>query len=191
MSERGSLASLAALAVSAALAGCGAATTSGGRTELNWFIFNEPSGAPSEDAPTAAHAVERPLHDHLRVPAHRRRPQREQLVRRLGAEDDCIDLIGMDVIWTAEFAEAGWIQPWTGARRAGGHAGRASPASLETARLRGHGSGGAAGQHAAALVPQGPRAEAAQDLGRDDRRRPRSSARRTAASRCRPTATRA
>jgi multiple sugar transport system substrate-binding protein len=26
-----------------------------------------------------------------------------------------VDLVGMDVIWTAEFAEAGWIKPWTGA----------------------------------------------------------------------------
>ena len=35
--------------------------------------------------------------------------QRELLVRRLAAEDTDIDIIGMDVIWTAEFAEAGWI----------------------------------------------------------------------------------
>jgi multiple sugar transport system substrate-binding protein len=39
---------------------------------------------------------------------------REQLVRRLGAEDDSIDIIGMDVIWTAEFANAGWVREWTG-----------------------------------------------------------------------------
>ena len=38
--------------------------------------------------------------------------QREQLVRRLAAEDSDIDLISMDVIWTAEFAEAGWILPF-------------------------------------------------------------------------------
>lgn len=37
--------------------------------------------------------------------------QREQLVRRLAAGDDGMDLIGMDVTWTAEFAEAGWIEP--------------------------------------------------------------------------------
>ena len=37
--------------------------------------------------------------------------QREQLVRRLGAEDSSVDLIGMDVIWTGEFANAGWIEP--------------------------------------------------------------------------------
>ena len=36
--------------------------------------------------------------------------QREQLVRRLAAKDSDIDLIGMDVIWTAEFANAGWIR---------------------------------------------------------------------------------
>jgi multiple sugar transport system substrate-binding protein len=39
--------------------------------------------------------------------------QREQLVRRLAAEDRDIDIIGMDVIWTPEFAAAGWILPWT------------------------------------------------------------------------------
>jgi multiple sugar transport system substrate-binding protein len=38
--------------------------------------------------------------------------QREQLVRRLAARDRDIDIIGMDVIWTAEFARAGWILPW-------------------------------------------------------------------------------
>jgi trehalose/maltose transport system substrate-binding protein len=44
--------------------------------------------------------------------------QRELIVRRLAAEDDSIDLVGMDVIWTAELAEAGWILPWEGERRA-------------------------------------------------------------------------
>jgi len=38
--------------------------------------------------------------------------QREQLVRRLAAGDGDIDLISMDVNWTAEFAEAGWVVPW-------------------------------------------------------------------------------
>jgi multiple sugar transport system substrate-binding protein len=43
--------------------------------------------------------------------------QRELVVRRLAAEDKDIDLIGMDVIWTAELAEAGWILPWEGERK--------------------------------------------------------------------------
>lgn len=40
--------------------------------------------------------------------------QREQFVRRLAARDDSLDLLGMDVTWTAEFAEAGWIRELTG-----------------------------------------------------------------------------
>ena len=39
--------------------------------------------------------------------------QREQFVRRLAAKDDSLDLLGMDVTWTAEFAEAGWIRELT------------------------------------------------------------------------------
>ena len=37
-----------------------------------------------------------------------------QLGRRLGAEDSSIDIMGMDVIWTGEFANAGWVEPWSG-----------------------------------------------------------------------------
>src|SRR3954468_13678194 len=40
--------------------------------------------------------------------------QREQFVRRLAAKDAGMDLLGMDVTWTAEFAEAGWIRELTG-----------------------------------------------------------------------------
>jgi multiple sugar transport system substrate-binding protein len=36
--------------------------------------------------------------------------QRDQFVRRLAAHDSGMDLLGMDVTWTAEFAEAGWIR---------------------------------------------------------------------------------
>ncbi len=43
--------------------------------------------------------------------------QRQELVRRLAAHDSSIDLIGMDVTYTPEFAGAGWIRPWTGANR--------------------------------------------------------------------------
>lgn len=40
--------------------------------------------------------------------------QREQMVRRLAAEDPDLDLLGLDVTWTPEFAEAGWLEEWTG-----------------------------------------------------------------------------
>src|SRR5919112_544093 len=43
--------------------------------------------------------------------------QRDQLVRRLAAHDEGMDLLGMDVVWTAEFAEAGWIRELTGEQK--------------------------------------------------------------------------
>lgn len=43
--------------------------------------------------------------------------QREQMVRRLAAEDSGLDVLGLDVTWIPEFAEAGWIEEWTGENR--------------------------------------------------------------------------
>ncbi len=37
--------------------------------------------------------------------------QRLQLARRLAGNDKRLDLLGMDVVWTAEFANAGWLRP--------------------------------------------------------------------------------
>ncbi|PPK70117.1 ABC transporter substrate-binding protein [Actinokineospora auranticolor] len=44
--------------------------------------------------------------------------QREQMVRRLAAGDDEMDVLGLDVTWVAEFAEAGWVAEWTGQDKA-------------------------------------------------------------------------
>jgi multiple sugar transport system substrate-binding protein len=41
--------------------------------------------------------------------------QRVQMVRRLAAKDDSMDILGMDVTWTQEFASANWIREFTGA----------------------------------------------------------------------------
>jgi multiple sugar transport system substrate-binding protein len=38
--------------------------------------------------------------------------QRLQLARRIVGGDNTIDILGMDVTWTAEFAEAEWIRPF-------------------------------------------------------------------------------
>ena len=58
--------------------------------------------------------------------------QREQFVRRLAAHDDGMDLLGMDVTWTAEFAEAGWIRELKGEQKAAAEEDAIKPA-LETA----------------------------------------------------------
>jgi multiple sugar transport system substrate-binding protein len=36
------------------------------------------------------------------------------MVRRLAAGDSSMDILGLDVTWAPEFAEAGWIREWTG-----------------------------------------------------------------------------
>jgi multiple sugar transport system substrate-binding protein len=81
---------------------------------LRWYVFREPSGAFDQ----AARRCSEFSHGAFRIetaalPADADQ-QRTQLVRRLAAGDRDIDIIGMDVIWTAEFAAAGWILPWTG-----------------------------------------------------------------------------
>ncbi|XVV04755.1 ABC transporter substrate-binding protein [Actinosynnema sp. CA-248983] len=43
--------------------------------------------------------------------------QREQMVRRLAAEDSGMDVLGLDVTWTAELAKAGWIKEFTGSAK--------------------------------------------------------------------------
>jgi multiple sugar transport system substrate-binding protein len=81
---------------------------------LNWYIFDEPSGAFSLAARRCSEESQQAYKVSLiPLPADTDQ-QREQLVRRLAAGDTAIDIIGMDVIWTAEFAQAGWILPWTG-----------------------------------------------------------------------------
>ncbi|WP_329100516.1 ABC transporter substrate-binding protein [Micromonospora sp. NBC_01699] len=62
--------------------------------------------------------------------------QRVQLVRRLAAEDSGMDVLGLDVTWTQEFASAGWLREWTGAQRAEAERGTLS-GPLETARYEG------------------------------------------------------
>lgn len=90
--------------------GCsGSDEAAGGGVTLNWFIFNEPGGGPQAAAKRCSKQSDGRYNiefDFLPADADQ---QREQLVRRLGAEDDTIDIMGMDVIWTGEFANAGWL----------------------------------------------------------------------------------
>jgi multiple sugar transport system substrate-binding protein len=92
-----------------ALAGCGG--DDGGARTLSFFIFNEPGGGPQRVAEQCSQQSGGRYRIEFRYLPSRADQQREQLVRRLGAEDDTIDLIGMDIIWTGEFANAGWLAP--------------------------------------------------------------------------------
>jgi multiple sugar transport system substrate-binding protein len=62
--------------------------------------------------------------------------QRLQLVRRLAAHDSSMDILGLDVTWAPEFAQAGWIVPWTGADKAEAEDGTLASA-LQTATWKG------------------------------------------------------
>ncbi|MFD1148632.1 ABC transporter substrate-binding protein [Saccharothrix hoggarensis] len=62
--------------------------------------------------------------------------QREQMVRRLAAEDTGMDVLALDVTWTAELAKAGWIKEFTGEARTRVEDGTLET-PLETARYEG------------------------------------------------------
>ncbi|MCU1496087.1 MAG: transporter substrate-binding protein [Acidimicrobiales bacterium] len=103
------VAAVAAL-VATGLVGCGGGGESGAPT-LNWYVYNEPSGAFTDAAAACNEAADGRYRIKTVNLPNNADEQREQLVRRLAANDASIDIIGMDVIWTAEFAEAGWIKP--------------------------------------------------------------------------------
>lgn len=82
-----------------------------GAVTLNWFIFNEPSGAPQKIAQQCSQQSNGRYTINFEYLPSQADQQREQLVRRLGAEDSSLDLMGLDVVWTGEFANAGWLEP--------------------------------------------------------------------------------
>ncbi len=100
---------LVALAFGAAA--CGDDEARGGAATLNFFIFNEPGGGPQKVAEQCSQQSNGRYRIEFQFLPSSADQQREQLVRRLGAEDETIDLIGMDIIWTGEFANAGWLAP--------------------------------------------------------------------------------
>ncbi len=93
------------------LAACGESGSSGTGVTLRWFIFNEPSGAPQKIAAACSQQSGGRYNIKFEFLPAQADQQREQLVRRLGAKDSSLDLLGMDVVWTGEFANAGWIAP--------------------------------------------------------------------------------
>lgn len=98
----------ASLVAVAALSACG--SDAGGARTLTWYI-NPDSGGQAEIAARCseesggAYSIETSL-----LPRDAS-SQREQLVRRLAANDDSIDLMSLDPPFIPEFAEAGFLAP--------------------------------------------------------------------------------
>ncbi len=135
MSVRRNALAVAMLAI-VGLAGCGGSGASGGRATLNYYIFPEPSGSFAKAAADCSKASGGRYQIVINTLPSASDAQRQQLVRRLAAKDSSIDIVGMDVNWTAEFAEAGWIRPWTGANAAAVRRG-VLPGPIATATWKG------------------------------------------------------
>jgi multiple sugar transport system substrate-binding protein len=99
-------------------------------------VFPEPSGSfakAAADCSASSHGAYRITLSSLSTASDQ---QRISLVRRLAAGDPGIDIATLDVDWTAEFAEAKWIRPWTGADKTAVTNG-VLPGPLQTATSKG------------------------------------------------------
>jgi multiple sugar transport system substrate-binding protein len=118
------------------LAGCGGGNSGSGRAALTYYVFNEPSGSFKDAARRCSAQSGGQYKVTVSALPNDADAQRQNLVRRLAAKDSAIDIMGMDVIWTAEFAEAGWIRQWTGANKRAVEQGTLK-GPLETATYKG------------------------------------------------------
>ena len=100
---------LAAATATALLAACG--SSSKGPVTLNWYVFPEPSGSFQAAATECSQGSHGAYDIKINFLSNSSDQQRVSLVRRLAANDSSIDILAMDVDWTAEFATAKWIQP--------------------------------------------------------------------------------
>jgi len=101
-------------AAALAVAGCGDDGGSARGKTINLWVFNEPSGAFKDAVKRCSTESGGRFTIKYNALSNNADQQRQSLVRRLAAEDTSIDIMGMDVVWTAEFAEAEWLKEWTG-----------------------------------------------------------------------------
>ena len=99
----------ATAAATALLAGCG--SSGKGPVTLNWYVFPEPSGSFQAAATECSNNSHGAYNIKISFLSTSSDQQRVSLVRRLAANDSSIDILAMDVDWTAEFATAKWLKP--------------------------------------------------------------------------------
>jgi multiple sugar transport system substrate-binding protein len=108
---------LVAVAAASLLAACGGGGGGSGAPTLNWYIFPEPSGSFQTAAANCSAASGGAYNIKIQELPAAADGQRQQLVRRSAAKDSSLDILGLDVVWEAEFSEAGWVENWTGEQR--------------------------------------------------------------------------
>jgi multiple sugar transport system substrate-binding protein len=105
--RRATAAALAVLAT-VGLAACGGGTA--GPPTLTWYI-NPDSGGQEEIAARCTAASGGRYSISVSVLPRESSAQREQLIRRLAAQDSSIDLMSLDPPYIPEFANAGFLAP--------------------------------------------------------------------------------
>lgn len=88
-------------------AGCGG---SSGRPTVQWYI-NPDNGGQAEIAKRCTQAAGGRYQIKTQVLPRSASDQRDQLLRRLAAEDSSIDLMSLDPVFVAEFSQAGFLAP--------------------------------------------------------------------------------
>jgi multiple sugar transport system substrate-binding protein len=100
--------------VGAMFVACGAPA---GRPTLTWYAMPDNGGA-AKRAQLCAEASNGAYDVRIETLPTNATQQREQLVRRLAARDSSIDVVSLDVVFTAEFANAGFLRPYSAAEAA-------------------------------------------------------------------------
>ncbi len=108
-------AAAAGVVAAATLAGCGGGGA--GAPALTWFAMPDNGGARTR-ATECAKASGGAYRVQVETLPNNATQQREQLVRRLAAKDTAIDVLSTDVVYTAEFANAGFLRPYTADEKA-------------------------------------------------------------------------
>ncbi|MFG3602699.1 ABC transporter substrate-binding protein [Micromonospora chersina] len=108
---RRAAAAAAALALVAPLAACGSGGEGGPPTINLYYPPEQNLQKVVDDCNAQAQGRYRIAY---RVLPRQADDQRVQMVRRLAAQDSGMDVLGLDVTWTQEFASADWIREWTG-----------------------------------------------------------------------------
>ena len=108
---------LAAVAVAATAAGCGGSSGSGTAT-LKWYTGTVVGGGNEKAVAYCNQQAKGRYRIEIASLPRSTTEGRELLVRRLAAKDPDVSLMGLDVIFTPEFAEAGWIKKFEGANAA-------------------------------------------------------------------------
>jgi multiple sugar transport system substrate-binding protein len=113
MSSRRRHAATCLVVAGLALAGAGCGDDGGGgegSARVQWYI-NPDDGGQAEIAGRCTEAARGRYRIETRVLPRNASDQREQLLRRLAAKDESIDLMSLDPVFVAEFAEANFLAP--------------------------------------------------------------------------------